>query len=165
MDGKIKYIRVSNFSKKQFIDAQNFLSNHDIVSDQVEYSLIVRDLEKDLLPYLQKEGVTLIAYSPLAKGAIFTNKYSKLVTELSDISKKYSMTSVQVALNWLISKEGVITIPKASTSAHAAEDAKSVDFKLGPTDIQILDKLGGKFRRRPLSRRIHPFISLLNVIR
>jgi diketogulonate reductase-like aldo/keto reductase len=69
-DGLIRHIGVSNFSVQQMKDAQNALSKHHVVSNQVEYSLVDRSIESDILPYCQKNKITVIAYSPLGQGKI-----------------------------------------------------------------------------------------------
>ncbi len=74
-DGVIRYIGVSNYPLQLLEAARSCLKRNDIVSSQNRYNLIERDVEKELLPYLQREGITLIAWSPLAKGAV-TGKYS-----------------------------------------------------------------------------------------
>src|SRR2546422_963553 len=69
-DGMVRYIGVSNFSVAQMKDAQAALSREEIVSNQVEYSLVDRTVEEEILPYCQREKLTLIAYSPLGQGRI-----------------------------------------------------------------------------------------------
>ena len=66
--GKVRYIGVSNFSVAQVKAAQAALSKAKIVSNQVEYSLVKRAVERELLAYCQQNGITVIAYSPLAVG-------------------------------------------------------------------------------------------------
>lgn len=50
--------------------ARNCLSKTDIVSNQIRYNVIERDVEKELIPYAEKNDITILAWSPLAKGAI-----------------------------------------------------------------------------------------------
>jgi diketogulonate reductase-like aldo/keto reductase len=128
--GKIRYIGVSNFSVEEFKEAQNALSKYEIVSNQVEYSLLSRAIEKDILPFCKKEKITLIAYSPLAQGKIFGKLPKNLSLALKEISIKYNKTISQIALNWLISKKPVITIPKASKIEHIKENIGALGWKL-----------------------------------
>src|SRR5438094_8535508 len=67
-DGVTRHIGVSNFSVAHMEEAQAALSREQIVSNQVEYSLVDRSIEPDVLPYCQRKGLTVIAYSPLRKG-------------------------------------------------------------------------------------------------
>ncbi len=157
-DGKIRYIGVSNFSKKQLIDAQNAMSKYDIVSNQVKYNILDRDPEKELLDYLHKQKITLIAYSPLAHGNALKGRYSWLLEELGKIGKRYSKTSAQVMLNWLIMKKGVIPIPKASSPKHMLEDVEAADFKLSGPEIKYIDGLtslsGNRYKRSAALRKV-----------
>ncbi|MFQ5941569.1 MAG: aldo/keto reductase, partial [Nitrososphaerales archaeon] len=75
-DGKVRYIGVSNFGTSDLMKAQEALSSHDIISNQVRYNLLQREIQDDLLPYARKEGVSVIAYSPLAQG-VLTGKYNE----------------------------------------------------------------------------------------
>ena len=131
-----RFIGVSNFSAKLMKEAQSYLTGENrIVANQVEFSLMHKDPEKDILPFCQKEKIMLIAYSPLARGAIAKGGI-KLVNELS---KTYNKTPTQIALNWLISKEQVIAIPKASNVKHVEENAGAVGWRLNDNAIGKLD--------------------------
>jgi diketogulonate reductase-like aldo/keto reductase len=138
-DGKIKYIGVSNFNLKELKEAQSVMKSSDIVSNQVEYSILVRDVEKDMLDYCTKNKITLIAYSPLARGALFEKKYGKLLELLDNIGKKHSKTASQVALNWLIDKEPVIAIPKASSKRHIDQNAGASGWKLDTKELSAIE--------------------------
>lgn len=134
--GKIRHIGVSNFSVSELKEARAVLKSNDIVSNQVEYSMLVRDPEEGLLDYCKREHITLIAYSPLARGALFGKKYDALRKKLDDVGRKYEKSASQVALNWLIRKEPVIAIPKASNAEHARENAEAAGFKLSEHDVK-----------------------------
>src|SRR6266481_6310427 len=69
-DGMARYIGVSNFSVDQMREAQAALSKEAIVSNQVEYSPVDRGVEEEILPYCEREKLTLIAYSPLGQGRV-----------------------------------------------------------------------------------------------
>ena len=165
-ENKIRYIGVSNFSKKQLIDAQNAMSKYEIVSNQVKYNVLDRDPEKDLSDYLRKEKMTLIAYSPLAHGDALKRKYSWLLDELGKIGKRYGKTPAQVMLNWLIMKKGVIPIPKASSPRHMLEDIESADFKLSSPEIKYIDNLtsvsGNKYKSSAAFRKVVDVYLLLD---
>ena len=66
--GKVRFIGVSNFSVRDLVNAQAAISRQRIVSNQVRYSLAERTIEGGMLEYCQKNGITVIAYSPLASG-------------------------------------------------------------------------------------------------
>jgi len=131
-EGLIKFIGVSNFNVAQMKEAQRCLRNNHIVANQVEYSLFYRKIEKDILPYCEKEGITLIAYSPLARGLIPKDKFIK------KIALKYNKTASQLALNWLIKKPNVVAIPKSSKIERLKEFATSTGWNLSEDDEKLI---------------------------
>ncbi len=135
--GKVRHIGVSNFSVRQTKEAKEALAKNELASNQVEYSLLDRSIEPDLLPYCQKEQVTIIAYSPLARGNIPKLRGGRS-TILDEIAAKYGRTPVQVALNWLVAQLGVMAIPKAIKEAHVKENAGAADCKLAEEDRERL---------------------------
>ena len=131
--GKVKYIGVSNFSAKQLQLAQSYTKNK-IVTNQVEYNLLERGCEKELLPYCEENDIILTAYSPLAQGRLLKNKI------LAAVAAKKGKTTAQVALNWLIRQKNAIVIPKAATTEHVRENAGAVGWKLTAEDLEMLEK-------------------------
>ena len=137
--GKIRHIGVSNFSVDQLKEAQNVLTKNIIVSNQVQYSLVKRRIETDLLPYCQKNGVTIIAYSPLGIG--LPNILSKDTNHvIANISENTGKTTAQIVLNWCISKENVIAIPKANTIEHIEDSCSASGWRLEEKDLSLLDQ-------------------------
>ncbi len=139
--GKIKHIGVSNFSVEELKAAQKALSfsSNKIVSNQVEYNLNNREIEEDLVPYCKKEKITIIAYSPLARGQISTN--SKKNDELLEgIAKKNNKTKAQVILNFVTREENVIAIPKANNEDHVRENCAASGWRLSEEDIRKIDE-------------------------
>ncbi len=134
-EGKIRYIGVSNFSVNQLKNAQKY-TKHKIVCNQVHYSLLHRDPEEELLPYCQKEGIILTAYSPLEIGRLAGEQFEAI----QSVAKKYKKSPVQVALRWLIEKPQVIVIPKASTKAHIDELLGCLGWKMSQEDQEYLSK-------------------------
>ncbi|MFQ6120529.1 MAG: aldo/keto reductase, partial [Methanosarcinales archaeon] len=132
-----RFIGVSNFSVELMKEAQA-LTKQKIVTNQVEYSLLHREPEKELLPYCQKKKIMLTAYRPLAKGKLARPGFKLL----DEIAEKYNKTQAQVALNWLISKKMVITIPKAINMEHLKENVRALGWKLSNDDM---NKLNTKF--------------------
>jgi diketogulonate reductase-like aldo/keto reductase len=128
-EGAVRYIGVSNFSASETDEARAALSANEIVSNQVEYSLSNRYVEPEILPYCVREKVTLIAYSPLARGNI-ARSLSKIVLE------KYKMTAAQVMLNWVTRPGEVVAIPKATNLSHLEENALSVSVRFDPQEYE-----------------------------
>uniref|UniRef100_A0A7C4AKF9 Aldo/keto reductase n=1 Tax=Thermodesulfovibrio aggregans TaxID=86166 RepID=A0A7C4AKF9_9BACT len=132
-DSIVRFIGVSNFNVYQMKQAKACLSI-DIVVNQVEYSLIERKIERDILPYCIKNKITVMAYCPLGRGILPNNKF------LKEIGIKYDKTAAQVALNWLIQKKGVVAIPKAIKIEHITENAESTDWRLSKEDILVIEE-------------------------
>lgn len=136
--GLTRFIGVSNFSVEEMKEAQSYLDKKNkIVTNQVEYSLMAREPENEVLQFCQKNKILLTAYSPLGHGKLM----KKEIPLLSDLSEKYSKTPAQIALNWLISKDFVVTIPKASNMKHVEENAGAVGWRLSSADAGKLDKI------------------------
>jgi len=140
-EGKVRFIGVSNFSVEQTRQAREALSTVDIVSNQVEYSLLDRSIESELLPYAEKERITVIAYSPLARGRIATglSRESKWST-MDKIATKYGKTRNQTALNWLVTKQPVIAIPKSASLQHLMENLGGQGWKMDGEDYDLLNQ-------------------------
>ena len=135
--GKVRFIGVSNFSLAQFKEAQSVTENK-IVSNQVRYNLVGRRIERELLPYCQKHNVTVIAYSPLAHG--MSNLKTKLGGHvLEEVARDAGKTEAQVALNWCISRDKVIAIPKSNSSQRTTENCNASGWRLTPYQIDLLE--------------------------
>lgn len=138
-DGIVRFIGVSNFSKDELIQAQNVMSKYPVVSNQVRYNILSREIEGELLPYAEQEGVTIIAYSPFAVGAIFGYQGPERET-LEQLADQYNKSIAQICLNWLISKKSVITIPKAVKPEHIRENAEASDWRMSPESYKAIDR-------------------------
>jgi diketogulonate reductase-like aldo/keto reductase len=139
LDGMVRYIGVSNFSVNQMKEAQAALSREEVVSNQVEYSLVDRATEKEVLPYCQREKVTLIAYSPLGQGRISRGRGGPFKA-LDEIAGKVGKSRSQVALNWLLQHKSIVVIPKASDKKHVMENAAASGWKLDAKEFQDIEK-------------------------
>jgi aryl-alcohol dehydrogenase-like predicted oxidoreductase len=164
--GKVKAVGVSNYSAEQMREAYAALAQRGIplASNQVEYSLLHRQPEVNgILEACRELGITLIAYSPLAGGAL-TGKYSAtkkasglrrflpnfskkamealqpVVNLLRQIGERYSKTPSQVALRWLIENPLVLPIPGAKNSQQATENAGALLFSLTPEEVEALSQ-------------------------
>ena len=136
--GKVRYIGVSNFSVEEMEAAQAALSKSRVVSNQVEYSLAERSIEAAALPYCQANGITVIAYSPLARGL------GNLVRDagagaLADVAARTGRTAAQVALNWCLNHERVMVIPKTNSTARVEENCAASGWRLSREDAATLD--------------------------
>ena len=138
-EGKIRYAGVGNLSLKELKEARADMMPEEIVSVQVEYNLFDRTIENSILPYCQSEGMIAIAYSPLDQGEIASG--DSRIKALQKIADKYGRTMAQVALNWLISHNSVIVIPKATNPQHIKENASSADFELSDEDFEKINEV------------------------
>ena len=169
-DGKIRSVGVSNFNPGRMRRAHAALAKRGLplAANQVQYSLLHRDIERNGVLETAKElGVTIVAWGPLASG-LLTGKFHKdpqalektpplrrrrfrqrlesarpLVAALEEIASRYQVTPAQVALNWLIHFHGeaVVAIPGASRVGHAEEAAGAMTFKLADDEMEHLDRL------------------------
>ncbi len=150
--GKIKNIGISNFSLEEAKEAQEAMSKYEIASNQVEYSIVTRDIEKEgLFDYCKDNGMAIIAYSPLSHGKIFSNK--GLLDELSAIARKYNKTPAQIALSWLLHRGNTFPIPKASTPSHMMENLGAIGIKLSDEDMKLVSGLEAKYYAEPISKQ------------
>jgi len=133
-EGLAKFIGVSNFSWDLMVEAQGHLRDHRLVANQVEYSLTDQKPRESLLPYMRRAGSTLVAYSPLGRGTLARPGNRTL----DEMAERYHKTQTQVALNWLIGQENVVTIPKASNPLHLLDIVGAVGWRLGLDDALTL---------------------------
>ncbi len=159
-EGLIRHIGVSNYSQDRLKKAQDKMHSHRIQVNQVNYSMVRNKAEMELLPYAQKEQVTIMAYSPLAQGWL-SGKYSvetgspkgirrrnrifrkrnmergsNLLHTLKEIAEENQVAISQVALNWIIRNQVVIAIPGAKNIDQVQSNVAAVNFELSDQDVQ-----------------------------
>jgi diketogulonate reductase-like aldo/keto reductase len=137
--GKVRFIGVSNFSVAQMQEAQRALSKHRIVSNQVRYNLIDRTIEKDLLPFCQANQVTVIAYSPLARGlGRILDCDPRGIIGL--IARDTGRSKAQIAINWCLCRDRIVAIPKGNSEEHILDNCAATDWHLSSEQIRLLDE-------------------------
>ncbi len=141
LKGLARYIGVSNFNLSELKKAIEATRKAEIVVNQVYYSVLNKSIEKDLLPYAIKSGITIQAYTPLEKGAVISNK------TIRKIAEKIGKTPVQVTLNYLISRPRTIPIPKTERKNHVEEILGSMRWRLSEKDIGTLEELSKWYRK------------------
>jgi diketogulonate reductase-like aldo/keto reductase len=134
--GKVLAIGVSNFSLEQVKEAQASLSKSQLASIQMPYNLMNRTIERDLLPYCDKESIAVMAYFPLAHGRLAPSDPA-----IAELSAKYSKTRSQLALRWLAQKKNVFPIPRASDPQHVQLNSEVSGWGLAPEDTARLEAL------------------------
>ena len=137
--GKVRFIGVSNFSRAELKAAQQAMRKYRIVSNQVRYSLVDRTIEAELLSYCQANQVSVIAYSPLARGLprLLDCDPKGILAEIAQATGK---TRVQVAINWLLCKDGVFAIPKGNSIEHVVENCGASGWRLGTEHLRLLEE-------------------------
>ena len=141
--GLIRFIGVSNFDIDEMEEAQAYLNNHPIVSNQVLYNLNSREIENDLLPYCDNNDITILAYTPLDDGNLAGKpRFLSLnkMKVLEDISKETGRTAAQVALNWCTARKNVVAIPKSDSVRRTEENCGASGWRLSEEQILRLDE-------------------------
>jgi diketogulonate reductase-like aldo/keto reductase len=134
-EGKLRHVGVSNFRLEQIREAQAALPKSELTSVQLDYSLVHRGVEKEILPYCDKEGIALLAYYPLGHGRLPSDP------RLEKVSSNNGRTKAQVALRWLAGKPNVFPIPRASKAEHVRDNAGAGDWELSDEERRELDQL------------------------
>src|SRR5437764_13043446 len=131
--GKIADFGVSNFDAGDMQDAAR-LDKGLTGTNQVLYSLSRRGPEFDLLPWMRKRSIPLMAYSPLDQGGLLGK------SALKKLAGDVGCTPAQLAIAWVLAQPGVVTIPKSSTRERVKENLGAADVKLSAQILAELDK-------------------------
>ena len=163
-EGKVRYLGLSEASAKSIRKAH---SVHPIAAVQSEYSLLSRDIEGEILDTVRELGISLIPYSPLARGLVTATvsdptqlakddfrhtlpRYKEehlqnniqLVNEFAVLAKNKNATAAQLALAWVLAQgESIIPIPGTKKRKYLEENAGAVDIVLSATDLEAIDAL------------------------
>ncbi len=159
--GLVDEVGVSNYSVARWRAAENAL-NSRVLSNQVEYSLVNRSPELDLLPFAASHGRIIIAFSPLAQGLLSGNYHGTsqpkdslratsaffnpesiqrtkpLIAVLREVAQAHSATPAQIALAWAIRHPAVAAIPGASNVEQLEENVAAAEIPLADDEYQAL---------------------------
>ncbi len=161
-DGLVRHVGVSNFTLRGWLDAEQALGG-PVLSNQVQFSLVHREPERELVPWAQENGRIVIAYSPLGQG-LLSGKYQQttptnlrrarreftaesrarlepLIAALRNIAGGHGATPAQVSLAWLIRKPNVVAIPGASSVKQLEENVAASEVELTDEEAARLDSL------------------------
>ena len=130
--GLARYVGVSNFNAGLLEKAVTLTRRHEIVVDQVKYSVLDKSIEPDLLPFAISRGITLQAYTPIERGRVAE------IPLIRELAAKYGRTPIQVALNYLISMPRVIAIPKSERVDRIKEFIGAMGWRLSREDFERL---------------------------
>lgn len=169
--GKVRYIACSNFAAWQIAKANGICENHDwekLIAVQPPYNLLQRDIEEDIIPYCQQEGLGILTYTPLM-GGFLTGKYSKaspppagsrfeynprlwkhasqesnfaLLEQVENIADDVGIPVSKLAIAWIL-KNPAITAPivGASSVEQVEENSRIVEINLDDDAYQRLNEL------------------------
>lgn len=161
--GKIRYLGVSNFDIPLM---QRCLKIHPIDSLQPPYSMLRRDIETEILPFCEAQGIGVVAYSPMHSG-LLTGKYDptklsegdwrkkrplyqhpqvahvfELIEQLKAIAEKYGKTVGQLAVAWVLRKKQVTSaIVGARTAQQVIENVNGSGWEVSSSDLDTIDNL------------------------
>ena len=169
--GKVRFIGCSNLSAQQVAEAQATARRHglaQLVSCQDEYSLLVRDVERELVPTAKRLGLGLLPYFPLASG-LLTGKYKRgaalppgsrlsknarhaqrfanernwrIVGELEAFAARRGHTLLELAFSWLLRDEVVASVIAGATSPQQVEqNVRAAGWKLSAEDLAEIDRI------------------------
>jgi aryl-alcohol dehydrogenase-like predicted oxidoreductase len=165
--GKVKYIGLSEASPKSIRKANKI---HPITALQSEYSLLTRDIEKEILSTIRELGITLVPYSPLARG-LFSNiievqnfgdddfrkslpRYQQenlennrnLAKEINDFAASKNVKGTQLALAWVLNQgEDIIPIPGTKRIKYLEENIAATHIELSSSDLETIDSILKKY--------------------
>ena len=163
-EGKILAAGVSNFTAEEIEKSNKIIT---IASNQPPYSMVLRDIEKDVLPFCREHDIATIVYSPLQRGLLtgkfnpdhkfpagdhrakeahfqpdFISRVNTFLEQLKPIAEKYNATLGQLVIHWTIQQPGVtIALVGARNAEQAIENAKAGDLKVAKEDITKIDTL------------------------
>ena len=167
--GLVGEVGVSNYSLDRWRAAEAALGSR-VLSNQVQYSLVTRSPEQDLLPFAETTDHVVIAYSPLAQG-LLSGRYDRdhrpanrvrtanplflpenlerageLIATLREVADAHSATPAQIALAWTIHRPAVVAIPGASSLEQLESNVAAADVDLTDGEYQALSAAAARFR-------------------
>ncbi|MGE8431339.1 aldo/keto reductase [Chryseobacterium joostei] len=165
--GKVKYIGLSEASAESIRKANKI---HPITALQSEYSILTKDVESEILPTIRELGISLVPYSPLARG-LFANinevqnlgdddfrkslpRYqqeylennTKLANEINEFAASKGVKGTQLALAWVLNQgDDIIPIPGTKRIKYLEENIAAVNIDLSQSDLDIIDAILKKY--------------------
>lgn len=164
-EGLTHHIGLSNYPTDLLEKMLECMHRHEPVSNQVQYSLAYRSPENRLKPLMDEKGMTLIAWSPLAKGALAGLRRPKTLAQrldpvfraaarderlqetLARIAEKHNATKAEVALAWLTAK-GAVPIPGFRRASRIPSYARAAELNLDEDDVKALDEASREYLTR-----------------
>ncbi len=166
--GKVRYLGFSNWSTWKTaaaLELQKAYGWAPFTHGQMNYSLLSRDIERDVIPMMERYGLGLTVWSPMAAGFL-SGKYTrdnlknpdnrlsswdvlptnkelgfKLIEQMRPIAERHNASVAQVAIAWLLAKRTVTSVLIGSTKRSQLDDnLKAISLQLSPEEVAALDK-------------------------
>lgn len=165
--GKVRYLGLSECSAQSLRRAN---AVHPISAVESEYSILTRDVEKEILPLTKELGITFVPFSPLSRGLVtntininilnnedfrkrlprYNGEYwennKNLATEFAQLAESKHVTPAQLALAWVLAQgNNIIPIPGTKHIKYLEDNAKAADVNLSINDIDAIELLLKKY--------------------
>lgn len=160
-DGKVRYAGVCNYHVEQMKEAGKYI---DLVSDQVPYSMVNREIERELGPYVLENKKSILAYSPLQRGLLtgkltpghqfadgdhragllfFTDENIKrtnaFLEKIRPLAKEKNATIGQLVIRWTVEQPGItVALVGARNAQQAIQNAKAMDITLSVEELELI---------------------------
>jgi len=162
-DGKVRAAGVCNYSVEN-LDVAGSVVN--IVSDQVPFSMVKRDIEKDVIPYCIENNISILAYSPLERGVLtgkITSDYkfnpgdnrskspyfkgknlekiNSFLNTIKPLARERNISLTQLVINWTMQQPGITAVLVGLRNpGQVEENVKAMDFMLNNEEIDIINR-------------------------
>lgn len=166
--GKVRFAGVCNYNATQMATAAESI---DLVSNQIPFSMVTRDIEEETVPYCIEHQKSILAYSPMERGLLtgkihagyqfkegdhraglphfqpdFVQKTNALLAEIKPIAEAHDATLSQLVLRWTLARKGItIALAGARNAGQATQNALSMEMNLSPEELKKIDELVDRF--------------------
>ncbi len=130
-EGLVRHTAVSNFTP-ELVDEATEVWGTEPFANQVEMHPLLP--QEELRAHCEAAGVHVVAYSPLARGAVLD------VPEIREVADDHGVSAAQVALAW-VREKGATAIPKATSAGHVRDNWASLDLELDDEDVAAIDSI------------------------
>ncbi len=161
-EGKVRQAGVCNYNVEQMKEAEKYVT---LASNQVPFSMVNRDMEKEVVPYCRKNSKSILAYSPMERGLLtgkmepgqefgkgdhradnpyFTDesikKTNSFLEKIKPLAKEKNATLAQLVLKWTIERPGItIALAGARNSEQSVQNAAAADLTLSSDEIDFIN--------------------------
>ncbi|GAB3303942.1 aldo/keto reductase [Hymenobacter tenuis] len=161
--GKVRAIGVSNYSVEQMQEAEQVVK---LASNQVPYSMVRRDIEKDVVPYCLEHNKAILAYSPLQLGLLtgkikpgqhfdasdlrwghplftpeFVTRVNAFLDKIRPMAETKNATLGQLVLRWTLAQPGIsVALVGARNAEQAVQNAHAIDVQLSPQEVDFISQ-------------------------